>query len=79
MVDNLFQPEDIDYPGGTITLVNSGAALHNLSVEGHGDIDVDVPAGSTRTVPALSLAPGTYKVFCKYHKALGMTATLTVT
>jgi nitrite reductase (NO-forming) len=79
MVDNSFQPEDVTYSGGTITFENGGAALHNFSVQGHGDIDVDVTAGGSKTIGSLTLAPGTYTFYCKYHKALGMTGTLTVT
>ena len=78
MADNSFQPQDVTYSGGTITFENSGAALHNFSVRGHHDIDVDVTAGGTKSIGPLTLAPGTYPFYCKYHKALGMTGTLTV-
>ena len=79
MHDDAFNPTQIAYDGGSLRLVNDGAALHNFSVRGHRDIDVDVAAGASKTIGPLSLQPGTYKVICKYHVAVGMTATLTVT
>jgi plastocyanin len=61
-------------------ITNNGPALHNFSIEGT-PVDVDTQPGQTLPLspPATPLAPGTYNVFCKYHKALGMVATLTVT
>jgi plastocyanin len=63
-----------------IVLVNSGAALHNFSIEGTS-ISVDVQPGQTQTLtaPGSSFPTGPHPFFCKYHKAQGMTGTLTAT
>jgi plastocyanin len=74
--DNVFDPEDFTLSGGTVTLTNEGAALHNFSVDGQ-DIDKDVNPGETETED-LELPPGTYTMFCKYHRSIGMEGTLTI-
>jgi plastocyanin len=63
-----------------IVLVNTGAALHNFSIEGTS-IDVDVQPGATQTLtaPGSSFPTGAHPFFCKYHKAQGMTGTLNAT
>jgi plastocyanin len=77
MVDNAFEPVDLTAPAGAeVSLVNDGAAVHNLTVEG-SEIDVDVAAGETGTA-TLDLDPGEYRTFCEYHEAQGMEGTLTV-
>ncbi|MDP9474069.1 MAG: plastocyanin/azurin family copper-binding protein, partial [Chloroflexota bacterium] len=67
-------------PGGTINLVNSGAAAHNFDITDLG-IVVDMPAGQTApyTLPA-DIAPGTYEFICNIpgHAEAGMTGTLIV-
>ncbi|MDP9357456.1 MAG: plastocyanin/azurin family copper-binding protein, partial [Chloroflexota bacterium] len=67
-------------PGGTINLVNSGAAAHNFDITDLG-IVVDMPAGQTvpYTLPA-DIAPGTYEFICNIpgHAEAGMTGTLIV-
>ena len=81
MADFTFSPSAIAAANtATLVLTNSGTALHNFSIEGT-PVDVDVQPGqsATLTPPPTPLAPGDYNVFCKYHKALGMVATLTVT
>jgi plastocyanin len=50
---------------------------HTFTISGKG-IDVRNDAGQTQSV-VIDLAPGTYKFFCVYHQAQGMTGTLTVT
>jgi plastocyanin len=76
--DNVFDPADFTIGAGEqITLMNEGSALHNLSVEGQ-DIDKDVKPGETE-VEDLELPAGTYTMFCKYHRTIGMEGTLTVT
>ena len=77
MVDNAFEPADLTAPSGAeVSLVNNGAAEHNLTVEG-SDIDVDVAPGETGTA-TLELDAGEYRTFCSYHEAQGMEGTLTV-
>ena len=63
-----------------IVLVNSGAALHNFSIEGTS-ISVDVQPGQSQTLtaPGPSFPTGAHPFFCKYHQAQGMTGTLTAT
>jgi plastocyanin len=75
--DNVFDPADFTISAGAeITLKNAGGNLHNFSVEGQ-DIDKDVQPGETETED-LELPPGTYTMFCKYHRSIGMEGTLTV-
>ena len=78
-VDFKFEPRTVSASTSqSIVLVNKGNALHNFSIEGT-TISVDVAAGKTMTLtpPGPSFKPGTYTFFCKYHRALGMTGTLT--
>ena len=81
MSDFAFDPSTVSASTSQdIILKNTGAALHNFSIVGT-DVDDDGEAGQSQSLPppATPLAPGDYNVFCKYHKALGMVATLTVT
>jgi plastocyanin len=75
--DNVFDPTAFTFSGTQITLKSAGANLHNFSVEGQ-NVDDDIQPGETET-ESLELAPGTYTFFCKYHRALGMQGTITVT
>ncbi len=77
MRDNEFVPSDFTIQAGSrINLRNEGQAPHNLSVVGQ-DVDHDVQAGESENED-LELQPGTYQIFCKFHRAAGMTGTLTV-
>ena len=76
MRDNEFVPADIVIAPGEVELVNDGAAPHTFTVEGES-VDVQVDAGETATTD-VDLAPGTYTVFCNFHRAQGMEGTLTV-
>jgi cyclophilin family peptidyl-prolyl cis-trans isomerase/plastocyanin len=64
----------------TIRMTNSGAALHNFTIDAL-NIDVDVNPGETVDVviPA-GTAPGTYDFYCNVpgHKEAGMVGTLVV-
>jgi len=75
--DNVFNPTAFTFSGTQITLKNMGANLHNFSVEGQ-NVDDDIQPGETES-ESLELPPGTYTFFCKYHRALGMQGTITVT
>lgn len=55
----------------SVTVTNSGTALHNFSVTSLG-IDQDVAAGATITVNVKLPDSGTLGFFCKYHSASGM-------
>jgi plastocyanin len=54
--------------GQGLHLHNDGQAIHNLSVEGFPGIDVDVPPEEENNTEATGLQPGTYTIFCKYHR-----------
>ena len=76
MRDNEYAPADPVVGSGELDLVNEGEAPHTFTVEGE-DIDVEVVAGATSTA-TIDLEPGTYTVFCEFHRSQGMETTLTV-
>ncbi len=66
--------------GGTLAVVNDGAAPHNLTVQGEDLATPDLNNGESATLDVGGLEPGDYTVICSIpgHEAAGMTATLTV-
>lgn len=72
------------FTAGTYTfdITNSGQFKHNLIIEGNGTKDMSdtYTAGQTGSL-TVTLAPGTYEVYCGIptHKDKGMTTTITVT
>lgn len=73
-------PVAINMPlGGSLTVVNGGTMIHNLSVSG-GPTTPDIAAGKSSELDLSTLAVGTYEVTCTIsgHAAAGMTATLVV-
>lgn len=76
MQDNVFAPSDPVIAAGEVQLVNEGESPHTFTVEGEA-VDVEVDAGQTVT-ETIDLAPGTYTLFCEFHRAQGMEGTLTV-
>src|SRR5207245_5585290 len=58
----------------TLTVHNSGMALHNLTIQSLG-IDKDVPAGQTVTV-TVSMGRSPLPFLCKYHRTSGMVGAL---
>jgi plastocyanin len=74
--DNEFAPADPVVGNGTLRLVNEGESPHTFTVDG-ADIDVEVEAGSKATA-SIDLEPGTYTVFCQFHRSQGMETTMTV-
>ena len=75
MVDNAFQPAEITAAAGdSLTVANTGQALHTFTVEG-GEIDEEVAPGAETEV-TIDLEAGEYPVVCKFHPE--MTGTLTV-
>ena len=76
MQDNTFAPSDPVIVAGEVELVNEGEAPHTFTVEGEA-VDIQVDAGQTVT-ETIDLAPGTYTLFCEFHRAQGMEGTLTV-
>ena len=81
MVDIAFQPDALSIPANTdvtVSLPNTGAALHNFSIDELG-IDVDVAPGDTGSA-TINAPAGTYEFYCNVpgHKEAGMLGTLTV-
>ncbi len=81
MIDIAFQPKALTIPANTdvkVTLVNSGAALHNFSIDELG-IDVDVAPGETGSV-TINAKAGAYQFYCNVpgHRQAGMEGALTV-
>lgn len=74
--DNTFAPADPVVASGAVQLVNEGEAPHTFTIEGE-DIDVEIGAGDSATA-AIDLDAGAYTLFCEFHRAQGMEATLTV-
>jgi plastocyanin len=63
--------------GATIALDNVATATpHSFVIDGQ-NIDVVIAPGTTSDLK-IGLAPGTYHFYCKFHKQLGMTGTITV-
>jgi plastocyanin len=76
LLDNEYAPADPVVAAGDVQLVNEGEAPHTFTVENE-DVDVEVEAGAEATA-AIDLAPGTYTLFCEFHRSQGMETTLTV-
>jgi plastocyanin len=84
MTEFAFDPATLTLPAGrdTIVLTNSGQFPHTMHIEGNG-VSVDVaPAidGGSSATGTVTLAPGTYDVWCPVdgHRERGMVGTLTV-
>ncbi len=74
--DNTFEPGDPVIAAGSLELVNEGESPHTFTVEDQG-VDVEVEAGATASA-SVDLEPGTYTLFCRFHREQGMEGTLTV-
>jgi len=63
-----------------ITLVNDGAAFHNLEIEGVDGFIIEVEASESATA-SIDLAAGDYVLFCSVpgHREAGMESALIVT
>lgn len=71
--DQFFKPTCLtDVPQGTLTLTvsNTGQALHNIQIEGQ-NIDKDIEAGESVTVD-VEVGSEPVVLSCKYHSGLGM-------
>ena len=80
--DYQFSPNSLSTKAGasvTFTFKNEGKTEHNFSVT-EASVSTDAENGDTKKVTFTApSSPGSYQFFCKYHKARGMTGTLTVT
>lgn len=65
--------------GQSLSLPNEGTVEHNFSLEGP-DVDLDVAAGAETNTEAVGgiAQPGTYALFCKFHRAQGMEGEVTI-
>jgi plastocyanin len=81
-----FSPDRMVVPAGrdTFAMQNTGQFPHNVHIEGNGvsvDVKPDGPvAGGDSFSGAVTLAPGTYDVWCPVsnHRERGLVGTLTV-
>ena len=64
----------------TFSAANYGLDDHNLTIAGVAGASVDVPAGGDPYTLEVTLAPGTYRLFCSLtgHDAAGMHTTIAV-
>jgi plastocyanin len=76
MVDNAFEPSDPTVAAGDVQVVNDGAAAHTFTIDGQ-DVDVEVEPGGSATA-TVDLEPGSYTLFCRFHRSSGMETTITV-
>jgi plastocyanin len=76
LVDNAFEPSDPVVAAGDVEVVNDGSNAHTFTVEGQ-DVDVEVQPGETATA-SVDVEPGSYTLFCQFHRSAGMETTLTV-
>ncbi len=76
MTDNAYSPAEPVVQSGELQLVNDGESPHTFTVDGQG-VNIEVDAGSSARA-TIDLEPGTYTVFCEFHRAQGMETTLTV-
>jgi glucose/arabinose dehydrogenase/plastocyanin len=81
MVDIAFQPSELTIPADTdvtVSLPNTGASLHNFSIDELG-ISVDVSPGDTGSA-TINAPAGTFEYYCNVpgHREAGMVGTLTV-
>jgi plastocyanin len=76
MVDNAFEPSDPTVAAGDVQVVIDGAAVHTFTIDGQ-DVDVEVEPGGSATA-TVDLEPGSYTLFCRFHRSSGMETTITV-
>ena len=75
----LFMPKTVKVQSGDTLEVRNGNARtpHTFTVVGE-DVDLEV-APLTSETTTIDLAPGTYRLICRFHEQLGMKGTLEVT
>lgn len=74
--DDEFVPANPTVSVGDVQLVNEGDSPHTFTIDGE-TVDVEVAPGETAST-TIDLAPGTYTLFCEFHRSSGMEGTLTV-
>ena len=75
----VFDPADLEFSSGeTVTIaLTSEREFHTFTVP-ELDIDIAVNAGETKAFVVSFDEPGSYRLICIPHEALGMTGTITV-
>ena len=74
----LFDPATVRVGSGDVVAVRNGNAKtpHTFTLVGD-DVDLELAPLTTETT-TIDLAPGTYQLICRFHRSLGMQATLKV-
>jgi plastocyanin len=80
----VFEPDGLEAPAGSITLVyaNPSSVPHSIAIEAGGDtIDESETVTDAETEASAELAPGEFIFYCTVpgHREAGMEGTLTVT
>ena len=78
--DNYFKPATLAAQAGkkvTLQFKNEGTAEHNFSIQELG-VDKDLAAGKSATVTFTPQSAGTVAFTCKYHGAVGMKGSMTI-
>lgn len=77
--DYSFSPSKLTVKSGSVIDVqnSSGRTPHTFTIAG-SSVDVTNDHGESQKV-TISLDPGTYTFFCRFHKSQGMKGTITVT
>ena|SRR5215211_2562812 len=83
LVDIGFDPKGFTIPANTptvVTIVNKGAAVHNLTIDALNVYSGDLQPGQSMTL-TIDAPAGTYTFYCTIpgHREAGMAGTLTVT
>lgn len=79
MTEFAFDPDELLVPADTVLmLVNDGAVVHNMSVDGTASDMVD--GGAEGELDLAGVAPGTYEFRCDVpgHAEAGMVGTITI-
>jgi plastocyanin len=78
--DFLFSPSCLIVLGGQgLSVRNTGANLHNFTIDG-SPVGFDVRPGEVNRTEAIggAVPPGTYRFYCIYHESQGMEGEITV-
>jgi plastocyanin len=80
MMDTFFEPACLAVSSTqSLALTNAGNQDHNLTIEGT-DLSVDVEPGEDEETDEVGevVEAGTFRFFCRFHKAQGMVGTITI-
>ncbi len=78
-MDNFFDPSCIALSSTQqVAITNAGNQLHNFSVTGAINVDVEPGEDVETDEIGTDLSAGTYRFYCEYHEEQGMVGTLVV-